>query len=168
MTYTQKANAAYIAPASRYFFGALNSTSKERIYLSTPTFDCDWYWGFGYLGNSHCHYPLDSYQAEQGSGEHRNIDMFDALSTDYDLCSALKDTGNLWKFCELFKTAYALAEVAKVFKRGGSHYSKNPCQELLKNPGMYEHINFVLLPTLFKEMDKIFLVKQEDIGHALT
>lgn len=147
----QKAQAAYTAPHEAYYFGTLK-TCNERIRLYTPTFDCGWYWGFGYLGNKNCHYHLD-----RGFGEYRDISMFDAFKEDYILCDALQNDSTLWTFCELVQTVYSLLVVAEIFSRGGSHQSKNPCQELLKNPDMYEHINFVLLPALFKEIDKLFV-----------
>lgn len=34
---------------SRVFLGTSKKTN-ERIYLEKPSFDCNWYWGFGYLG----------------------------------------------------------------------------------------------------------------------
>lgn len=144
----------YIAPQPKVLFG--HKLDGEVIYLDLPTWDCNWYWGFGYLGNRQCHYHLKTYKEEGGFGEHRNISMFEALRGDYKLCPALADDNNLWKFCELVKTVYALLEVAEVFHRGGSHYSSNPCKDLLKSPEQYKHINEVLLPALFKEIDKIF------------
>ena len=144
----------YIAPQPKVLFG--HKLDGEVIYLDLPTWDCNWYWGFGYLGNSQCHYHLKTYQEEGGFGEHRNINMFDALRGDYKLCPALADDNNLWKFCELVKTVYALLEVAEIFHRGGSHYSSNPCKDLLKSPEQCKQINEVLLPALFKEIDKIF------------
>lgn len=156
MTNTQKAQAAYTASCEAYYFGTLK-TCNERIRLSTPTFDCNWYWGFGYLGNKNCHYHLKSYHLDRDFGEYRDISMFDAIKEDYTLCAPLQNDSTLWTFCELVQTAYSLLAVAEIFSRGGSHQCKNPCQELLKNPDMYEHINFVLLPALFKEIDKLFV-----------
>lgn len=144
----------YIAPQQNVLFG--HKHDGEVIYLDLPTWDCNWYWGFGYLGNRNCHYHLKTYKEEGGFGKHRDIDMFEALKADYKLCPALADDNNLWKFCELVKTVYALLEVAEIFHRGGSHYSSNPCKDLLKSPEQYKHINEVLLPALFKEIDKIF------------
>lgn len=57
MTNTQKAQAAYIAPKISHYFGTVKK-DKDRIALYAPTFDCGWYWGFGYLGNKNCHYHL--------------------------------------------------------------------------------------------------------------
>jgi hypothetical protein len=37
----------------------LGYNNNEPIYLSPPSWDCGWYWGFGYLGNKNCHYHVD-------------------------------------------------------------------------------------------------------------
>jgi hypothetical protein len=147
-------NTNYTAPREKVYFG--HTELGEAIYLDLPKWDCGWYWGFGYLGNRGLHYHLSSYQAVGGIGEHRDIGMFEALKADYELGKPLQDDANLWKFCELVKTVYTLREAAEVFNRGGSHYSSNPCRELLKSPEQYRHINDVLLPSLFREIDKIF------------
>lgn len=145
----------YIAPKPKVLFG--HTLDGEEIFLTLPTWSCAWYWTFGWMGNSQLHYHLKSYQLEGGyCGQHRNINMFDALKADYKLCPALSNDNDLWKFCELVKTVYALLEVAEIFHRGGSHYSSNPCKDLLKSPEQCKHINEVLLPALFKEIDKIF------------
>lgn len=137
-------------------------SDKTAIYLSAPSWDCEWYWGFGYLGNKNEHYHLSGYANEGGWGQHRNISMYDALVADYDLSPAFGSAeppffqrNKLWTFCELMSTAYTLKEMAEVYNRGGSHYAKNPCQELLKNKDEYERINYVLLPAIFDEVAKL-------------
>jgi len=145
----------YTAPKAKVLFG--HTLDGEVIYLTLPTWSCNWYWGFGWMGNSQLHYHLKSYRLTGGYyGEYRNISMFDALKADYRLCPALADDNNLWKFCELVLTVYSLLEVAEIFRRGGSHMATNPCRELLKDLDRCSHINEVLLPALFKEIDKIF------------
>ena len=32
----------------------------ERVYLSKHSWDCGWYWGFGYVGNRDCHFHLSN------------------------------------------------------------------------------------------------------------
>lgn len=146
------------------FFGTRKSDGA-RIYLTKPTWDCGWYWSFGYLGNRNEHYHLDSYQSkdhflklEDGSfkilTEKRNKCMYDCLLEDYDLNPKIKE--NLWTFCELALTAYSLKEAAEVFNRGGSHMTKNPCCDIIKNHDMVEKINKEMLPAVFEEIEKLF------------
>ena len=148
-----------IAGPDKVFFGT-NKDTKERIYISKPTFDCDWYWSFGYLGNRNCHYHLDGYAkqdnfiAKDSDGKYhsltvvRNICMHDALLADYELSDRIK--ANLWKFCELALTIYTLKEAAGIYHIGGSHQTTNPCKDLLKDDAKYKELVETTLPVLLQ------------------
>ncbi|MDC0644077.1 hypothetical protein OAP32_00705 [Crocinitomicaceae bacterium] len=149
---------------SRVKLGIRRSDGKA-IYISDPTWDCGWYWSFGYLGNDDEHYHLENYQStdhafklEDGTfkllTEKRNINMYDALVADYDLEPNIRT--NLWTFCELVLTAYSLKKTAELYGRGGSHMTTNPCKELLTKPDVVTHINDVALPAIFAELTKIY------------
>lgn len=126
----------------------VHKASGETIYLTLPTWDCGWYWSFGYLGNRRWHYHLDGFAAG------RNICMHDALLSDYELVPALQ--AKLWVFCELAQTAYTLKGAAEVLGRGGSHQTTNPCAGVIKNPAEVERINKVVLPAIFAKIQEIF------------
>jgi hypothetical protein len=129
------------------FLGTRKS-DNVRITLSSPSWDCSWYWGFGYLGNSREHYHLESYQ------NGRNISMYDALMKDYNLNPTIKK--NLWVFCELVLSAYTLKDMAGLAHRGGSHMTTNPCKELLQDTALEDRINTVLLPAIFQKIEMLF------------
>lgn len=145
--------------SNKVYFGT-NKETKERIYISKPTFACEWYWSFGYLGNKDCHYHLNSYQSKDHfftlkDGSHklitekRNINMYDAILADYeDLNENINKS--LWDFVELAQTIYTLKEAFEVFHRGGSRYTKNPCQSILKSKEKADDINFTVLPALLQ------------------
>lgn len=130
----------------KVFFG-IDKETKEKIYLTKPSWDCGWYWGFGYLGNKDCHYHLSGYS------KGRNIDMYDALKNDYELNEKIER--NLWEFCELVQTAYTLKEAAEVLGRGGSHYTNNPCKEIIKNEEEVKRINEIVLPAIFNKISEL-------------
>jgi len=138
------------------FFG-IRKDDESRINITSPTWDCGWYWSFGYLGNKNEHYHLSSYS------DGRNISMYDALLADYELNPILLGNADkfgsfprLWEFCELAKTAYTLKETAEVLGRGGSHYCTNPCKDIIINTAEVERINKVVLPAIFAKIDKLF------------
>jgi hypothetical protein len=82
---------------------------NEKIYLTKHTWDCDWYWGMGYLGNNNMHYHFEEYL----DGKHFNIS---------DVFRLTIITQNDWyKILEYFKQAYALKEAYEVYYRGGAH-----------------------------------------------
>lgn len=126
----------------KYLLGYHNN---EPIYLSPPSWDCGWYWGFGYLGNNNCHYHLDGLGK---SNLHDNI-----VEHFGDTLRILKS--QIWEFAELVYTIYLLKTTAEVLGRGGSHLSSNPCSAIIKNPEEVTRINEVVLPACFERMYKI-------------
>lgn len=149
---------------TKQFFGTRKSDGA-KIYISAPSFDCGWYWGFGYLGNKNEHCHLSSYQTKEHyfkteTGEYihitekRNKSMYDCLKDDYIL--NIKIRQNLWQFCELVATAYSLKETAEILGRGGSHYTTNPAKDIIINSDEVKRINEKVLPAIFDEIYKIF------------
>jgi len=124
----------------------LGNHDGEPIYLTAPSWDCGWYWGFGYLGNRNCHYHLD--------GLSKDKNLYDAIKEHFGDSLVISDC-DLWKFAELIGTFYALKQTAEVLGRGGSHYTTNPCSDLIKNPDEVARINNVVLPAIFDEIYKI-------------
>lgn len=128
------------------FFG-IRKDDKKRINMSAPSFDCEWYWSFGYLGNKNEHFHLDSYL-------NGNKNMYDCLIENYDLNPHIKD--NLWLFCELSITIYTLKVAAEVLGRGGSHLTSNPVKDTIINSNEVKRINEEVLPALFDSMYDLF------------
>ena len=131
-----------------------SKATKERIYLTKPSFACEWYWSFGWLGNNDCHYHLEDYQKtdrllytkEQEMvvlTQSRNISLYDALLADYNLNPIIEK--NLWIFCELVLSIYTLKDCAELFSRG-SHMTTNPDQSKLKSTTMYDRLTYDLIP----------------------
>lgn len=124
----------------------LGKHNGEFIYLTAPSWDCGWYWGFGYIGNSKRHYHLD--------GLGKDKDLYDGIKEHFGDSLVISDR-DLPKFVELIETFYALKQTAEVLGRGGSHYTTNPCSDLIKNPDEVARINNVVLPAIFDEVYKI-------------
>ena len=36
-----------------------STIANKYLYIDKHSWDCGWYWGFGYLGNKNCHYHVD-------------------------------------------------------------------------------------------------------------
>ena len=140
-----------------YLLGA----DKEGTYywLEEATWDCGWYWGFGYVetytNNKRPDISRDiiSHQHFDGlffNGDKMCKDMFDDFFTE----TPLNDSEKL-ELLELMKTIYNLKEYSDVIYHGGSYITSNPLKELVKNPREYERINKVVLPQLFEKVYKI-------------
>jgi len=120
----------------------------ENIYLSSPSWDCGWYWGWGYLGNKNCHYHV--------SGLNPNINLHDALIEHFGDTLKVRKS-DMWVLAELFQTFYKLRGAAEMYKHGGAYLTTNPCADLIKNSDEITRINTVLLPAIFDEAYKILL-----------
>lgn len=138
----------------------LGSNNGEKIYLYAPSLDCGWYWGFGYLGNKNCHYHVDGltkiqkYNHDKKVFEYKFVNLYDGFKKHFGNTLRVKPS-DLWTFVELLKTAYTLKETAEVLGRGGSHYTNNPCKDVIINKDEVDRINDVVLPQLFEEIYKI-------------
>lgn len=129
----------------------IGNNDGQRIYLTRPSFDCNWYWGFGYLGNRNCHYHLD------GIAKGENINFYDALKKHFGASFIVKGDA-VWKFAEIVLTIYTLKKTAELFHLGGSHMTTNPAADTLKAKSDWEkEINEVLIPRQVEELYKLLL-----------
>lgn len=135
----------------------------EFVWLEKPSWDCGWYWGFGYLhtftNNKEPEFSKDisSHFHFDSSFLNSNIDGFDAFKNYFDACVLSDD--EIWQLLELAKTAYTLKETAEVFGRGGSHYTTNKAKDIIQEQANYsnivEKINKIILPAIFEEIKKL-------------
>ncbi len=125
----------------------LGKSGGERIYLTAPSWDCGWYWGFGYLGNKNCHYHVD--------GLSKNSDLFDGFKKHFGDTFIIKNDSDIWLLSELFETFYHFKKFAEVYHIGGSNYTNNPLKEIIKNGAELKRINEVILPHVFEEIYKV-------------
>ena len=127
---------------------------RKMVYIAAPTWDCNWYWSFGYLQATGEHFHLNGLGYYKG-----NINWKDALERDYILNVKLRGD-KLWKFIELAKTAYGLKEAAELLGRGGSHIFplaiENPLSEVIKNKSEVDRINQIVLPQVFEAINELF------------
>ncbi len=134
----------------RIFLGINND--GENIYYYSPTWDCGWYWGFGYLGNKNTHYHLKS--LIEGSS-------FDNIKSHFSEKFVIKNS-NIWVFLELVKTAYSLKETAEILGRGGSHITKNPLSDIIVNKDEVTRINKIVLPEIFDKINDLLINNQNN------
>lgn len=149
---------------SKIFIGVRDG---EEIYLSAPSWDCGWYWGFGYLGNENCHYHVDgltkheSYDFDNRVWKYEFTSLFDGFKKHFGSSLIVRDS-QLWTLCELFQTFYTLKETAEVLGRGGAHYTTNPCKDIIMNTEEVTRINTVVLPAIFEAIYKILIPAQNN------
>jgi len=101
---------------SRIYLGKIEGTGP--IYLSEHSWDCDWYWGFGYLGNKDCHFHIYSLIDHPGhyDPEWHQVDKhFDETWLTQD---------QWWILRDLFIQAYAIRKCADSMLYGGHQTNK--------------------------------------------
>ncbi len=99
----------------------LGRSDDEPMYLASPNWDCNWYVGFGYLGNNNLSTHLDWHLDQKIPDEN----MYDQMLKTFgdSLTPLLTDEKDLWKFCELFSSWKVLKKAYEIYNRGGSHYT---------------------------------------------
>lgn len=136
----------------------LGKNENESIYLTPPSWDCGWYWGFGYLGNKNCHYHVDglktikTYDFEKKSWNIETVDLYNGFKKHFGDSFIIHLDTDIWKLAELFETFYSLKNIAELYKRGGSHLTSNPCKDIIINMEEYERINKIVLPEIFEQI----------------
>ena len=83
---------------------------KQPIYLTKHEWSCDWFWGFGWLGNKNLHFHMETFLIA-------GPDLYCAIDTF--LPETKITQSEWWVILDLFKQAYALGHCAEVYRFGG-------------------------------------------------
>ena len=119
----------------------------EAIYLNKHKWDCEWYWGFGYIGNRNCHFHIESLI---GGRLHTPKDLFE--STHFT-------EKQWWVVRDLFIQAYALQKAAEVYRYGGHQTSVEGTTDIIKNADKAAILNADLKIVLDKVWEFIAATK---------
>ena len=130
-----------------------------KYWLEEGYWDCDWYWGFGYI-ETYTNNNNPSTSTDITSHEHFDSKILNNNKCCFDTFKEIfvktpLDNNEIWALCELMKTFYALKETSDLHYRGSSHITNNPCKDLLKNDEEYQRINKILIPNIMNEVYKI-------------
>jgi len=127
---------------------------NTHYYLEEPSWDCDWYWGFGYIQGFNGGRITDGSHA---SHEHADKFMSEWFMETNGSKPRLKEMTfsekEGWELSELFKRFYTLRESAEMFGRGGCHVSG--VDEYLIDTKLAKRINEVLIPETTKRIIEI-------------
>lgn len=153
-------------------FGKINyllGTDKDGIkyYLESPSWDCGWYWGFGYIETftnnrnpersrdiqSHSH--ADNFMSEyfiewNGSEPILNKTTFTEKEG--------------WELSELFERFYFLRNSAEVWGKGNCHITDSKVI-MDKKPELVKEINDILIPKVTKRILEILSPENESEGN---
>ena len=132
-----------------------------NFWLKEPTWDCGWYWGFGYVSTyqSHQHYDglcFKKYEYydhkkgcfQQGEYIHKLSDRPDVVA-----CSLIER--EQWILSDLMKMAYTLKKTAELYRQGNAHLTSHGLVPQLKRPDREKEINEIELPAIFAQIEKL-------------
>lgn len=125
-----------------YLLGMLKNGHK--VYLSVPSWDCGWYWEFGYVQSRDFHTHFDTILRDNKI--HR-------IGEWPELSECVLTEAEQWHLSELLGTAYKLEAAAEVFGRGGANISTPTGHALRKD--WAEEINKKILPAIFADIDTL-------------
>jgi hypothetical protein len=153
----------------RYYLLGVNEEGYN-VWLQEPTWECGWYWGCGYV---------DMFQSNKNPSvakdlyNHRHADgyLFGKFGSFY--VHSIHESPNLvkttftekqgWDLGELFAQMYLLKDMAAFCSR-----SHPGCNVTESNPvehgdctDMAKRINQVMLPAVFKAIEKILTEEKE-------
>ena len=123
---------------------------KARIYLARGSWDCGWYYGFGYIKTFEPQYSSHSHF--DGFNEGKNQDLRSAFLEFFKggkLTITAKET---WTLCELMQSFYQLQNIASLYHNGGG-------SGLTSNPVINE--NETIRKTVLKDIQKIIVEVQK-------
>lgn len=135
---------------STYFLLGTNKDG-EKVYLKKATFDCNWYWGIGYINTfnrnytditSHFHFDT-------------TISTWDEFNDYFEETVLTRE--EIWQMLELMNTLYTLRKMSDIIHQKGSYISTNKVEYKLfeEYQPMYDKINNETIPTLLDEVYKL-------------
>lgn len=151
-----------------YLLGA--DAEGTKYWLEAPSWDCDWYYGFGYVetytNNNYPNRSRDIYSHQHFDSLFLNkpqVSAFDAFKTFFKE-TTLNDN-EIWTLIDYMNSFYTLKKAAAMLGRGYSHITEKAKLEEAKNVEMAKEINEKILPAIFKQIDILLSdVDNQQIG----
>lgn len=137
----------------------LGTIDGKMQWLEAPSWDCNWYWGFGYVEEYTSHqYPSKS----RDIVSHTHIDSLiknkKVPMHDFEKCfeETTFNEKEKWELAELFKQFYLLKEMAEFTHR--ENPKSNIANTEVKHkpmPELHKEINEVMIPAITKRIIEI-------------
>lgn len=142
-----------------YLLGKRKEDGKN-IYLVAPSWDCNWYWGFGYI---RAYTKYDIYDHQHFDSLFLKNDIFDNFKNYFQETVLTND--EIWELLGYMKEFYIMQKYAELLQYGNyvTPKAKNILEEKNKeaNEKETERINKTILPELFKKIDKLLTESEE-------
>lgn len=139
-----------------YLLGA--DAEGTKYWLEAPSWDCDWYWGFGYVETyTNNDYPNRS----RDINSHQHFDSLFLNDSKVNAFDAFKEffkettlsEKEIWLLIDYMYSFYALKRAAGILSMGYSHMTEKAKLSEVQSTGMSKEINEKILPAIFKQID---------------
>lgn len=146
-----------------YLLGA----DSEGVYywLEAPTWDCGWYWGFGYI-ETYTNNKNPEYAKDINSHSHATNFLSEYFTEWNGSEPILKDKTfsypEGWELCELFKAFYLLQDYAELKYRGSMNCSSSEVVKKLEDKEEAKRINEKDIPSITARILEILTPKENN------
>ncbi len=148
-----------------YLLGA--DAEGTKYWLEAPSWDCDWYYGFGYIetySNNNCPEKARDINSHQHFDSlflnNSKVSAFDAFK-EFFKETTLNDK-EIWLLIDYMHSFYTLKKAAEVFGTGYSHMTEKAKLSEVQNIEMAKEINEKMLPAIFKQIDILLSGSKEE------
>ena len=94
----------------------VSDSDGVTYWLEAPSWDCDWYWGFGYIET----YTNNTYPScSRDIVSHQHAEKFFSKWCEEILKEKTFSDDETWELCELFENFYTLRNLAETQKHEG-------------------------------------------------
>lgn len=138
----------------KYYLG-IRKEDNKKVYLVKESWDCGWYWGFGCI--EVFHYGICD-EATHFDSLFLRQDIFNSFK-DYFSKTPLTDD-KIWQLLGYMREYYVSEEYVELLRHG--NYITSNAKNILEEKNIEENqkeiyrINKILLPELFKKIEKLF------------
>ena len=140
----------------KYYLLGVRKEDNKEVWLEEGHFDCDWYWGVGYVEVFNHNYT-DIIEHTHFDSLFLKTNIYDSFK-DYFKETTLTDN-EIWQLLELMQTIYQLRNISDTIYQKGSHITSNNTEKDIFNEdiykNMYDKINNEDIPKLLKQVYKI-------------
>ena len=131
----------------------------QYVWLEKESWDCGWYWGFGYLhtftNNEHPTRSKDLASHTHFNSVFMKSPAFTKKAFEEYFEETTLTVDEMWILCDYMTIYYTLKDAARLFQCGHGGLTSKAVIDGLKSEEMAAHINKVLLPELFKRIEEL-------------
>lgn len=132
----------------KYFLLGLRKEDNTKVWLEEASFDCDWYWGLGYVE------IWDSREKEITEHWHFDSLFLKNIPESFNeyFAETTLNSSEVWVLLDLMKSLYTCREYSDLIHSGANISSDSIAKDIVKNKTEYERLNKEIIPELLQSV----------------